>query len=724
MSNKRDGPQGIDDKDQVEKKNQRQEEMTTVYASGPSQREEILTRFPSGPFPSTRYHPAYDQRSVDDQARLPSLHDEREVDRRRHFSEYLPPLRTNQREKSPFASPQSERQSNFVAETSRPSSPNLIHDRKQFSFSANLQNSTLPHYSSQNRFHQNQQSFPHPIASSTFERYDERSKIPYGSKVLSKEEIAHHERSQYDQFSRQPDARLPEYNLQPPPHHVQHRSHHSDSSRTAYSSEPSIERKTDEDREQSRLAPTVSSKDTVSSWSSSHGHPSTSSNRTGESNPQQSNKSDSSPICSNCRTTQTPLWRRDGKGGLLCNACGLFAKVKGRPRPVSLKTDVIKPRARRVKISHPYDSELSPSSHHAYVQSQQGHQEYHDGRYTGYPAPYARMMMNEPGYRDHPSYYPPPPTSDQYYGGIHSSSAYREREAIPDDRFRRDGPSTFRSGPSNYPINSAPIYPPSSSSAVPKGAFMGMHSSPRSIHSDRFDEYRQMHGSSRGLERIASHTISPEYHHREQIYSNQSLPPSINYRNPLPSTVDMVEEERSRKYGRFEASLPPSLPPYRSEFRSQGDMYLRERSAGPSIPDHPAGPEGMSNAILPSLRSSPSGLLPPPPQQQRQQPPSKAESMSRQEDLEIRNPIAASGSERPSSSTPDLRRTPTPIRSYPQQQQQREEDEKQNLIQTTRFDKPQSSIFRSPPKDPSLKPDPYTLPPIGRANRSPKYEGS
>lgn len=26
----------------------------------------------------------------------------------------------------------------------------------------------------------------------------------------------------------------------------------------------------------------------------------------------------SSPICSNCQTTQTPLWRRDGKGGLMC----------------------------------------------------------------------------------------------------------------------------------------------------------------------------------------------------------------------------------------------------------------------------------------------------------------------------------------------------------------------------------------------------------------------
>ncbi|PWN24239.1 glucocorticoid receptor-like (DNA-binding domain), partial [Microstroma glucosiphilum] len=50
--------------------------------------------------------------------------------------------------------------------------------------------------------------------------------------------------------------------------------------------------------------------------------------------------------CSNCSTRTTPLWRRDGHGGLLCNACGLFAKVKGRPRPHSLKTDVIKPRAR------------------------------------------------------------------------------------------------------------------------------------------------------------------------------------------------------------------------------------------------------------------------------------------------------------------------------------------------------------------------------------------
>lgn len=37
-------------------------------------------------------------------------------------------------------------------------------------------------------------------------------------------------------------------------------------------------------------------------------------------------------------------------GSVLCNACGLFLKLHGRPRPISLKTDVIKSR-NRVKTS-------------------------------------------------------------------------------------------------------------------------------------------------------------------------------------------------------------------------------------------------------------------------------------------------------------------------------------------------------------------------------------
>ncbi|KAJ5627130.1 hypothetical protein N7528_004557 [Penicillium herquei] len=52
------------------------------------------------------------------------------------------------------------------------------------------------------------------------------------------------------------------------------------------------------------------------------------------------------PICRNCTTSTTPLWRRDEVGNVLCNACGLFLKLHGRPRPISLKTDVIKSRNR------------------------------------------------------------------------------------------------------------------------------------------------------------------------------------------------------------------------------------------------------------------------------------------------------------------------------------------------------------------------------------------
>lgn len=51
--------------------------------------------------------------------------------------------------------------------------------------------------------------------------------------------------------------------------------------------------------------------------------------------------------CYNCHTHKTPLWRKDPRGNTLCNACGLFFKLHGTTRPLSLKTDVIKKRNSR-----------------------------------------------------------------------------------------------------------------------------------------------------------------------------------------------------------------------------------------------------------------------------------------------------------------------------------------------------------------------------------------
>jgi GATA-binding protein, other eukaryote len=69
------------------------------------------------------------------------------------------------------------------------------------------------------------------------------------------------------------------------------------------------------------------------------------------------------PVCQNCQTSTTPLWRRDEMGSVLCNACGLFLKLHGRPRPISLKTDVIKSRNRVKSAAHGQRKKVSWQVH-------------------------------------------------------------------------------------------------------------------------------------------------------------------------------------------------------------------------------------------------------------------------------------------------------------------------------------------------------------------------
>lgn len=66
--------------------------------------------------------------------------------------------------------------------------------------------------------------------------------------------------------------------------------------------------------------------------------------------------------CTNCFTQTTPLWRRNPEGHPLCNACGLFLKLHGVVRPLSLKTDVIKKRNRGSGNSLPVGSAATRSS--------------------------------------------------------------------------------------------------------------------------------------------------------------------------------------------------------------------------------------------------------------------------------------------------------------------------------------------------------------------------
>uniref|UniRef100_A0A0N4ZYC5 GATA-type domain-containing protein n=1 Tax=Parastrongyloides trichosuri TaxID=131310 RepID=A0A0N4ZYC5_PARTI len=58
---------------------------------------------------------------------------------------------------------------------------------------------------------------------------------------------------------------------------------------------------------------------------------------------------DSQTICHNCGTNSTTAWRRDEKGNLVCNACGLYYRLHKTVRPPHLRKDKIQSRFRKSK---------------------------------------------------------------------------------------------------------------------------------------------------------------------------------------------------------------------------------------------------------------------------------------------------------------------------------------------------------------------------------------
>ncbi|KAJ7351466.1 GATA zinc finger-domain-containing protein [Mycena albidolilacea] len=52
------------------------------------------------------------------------------------------------------------------------------------------------------------------------------------------------------------------------------------------------------------------------------------------------------PKCSHCSTRQTSVWRRSKTGAQVCNACGVYSRLRGKDRPLSLKRNKIRPRTK------------------------------------------------------------------------------------------------------------------------------------------------------------------------------------------------------------------------------------------------------------------------------------------------------------------------------------------------------------------------------------------
>lgn len=119
--------------------------------------------------------------------------------------------------------------------------------------------------------------------------------------------------------------------------------------------------------------------------------------------------------CMNCKTQTTTLWRRNQAGEPVCNACGLYQKLHNVERPVTLKKDGIQTRNRKLSAK----SKKKKSGMSDFFRSGL------DARYGGFPGSMGMSGMS-PGFSSPMSGYysqmsPMSGMSSQYMGAIPSS---------------------------------------------------------------------------------------------------------------------------------------------------------------------------------------------------------------------------------------------------------------------------------------------------------------
>ncbi|KAJ7633562.1 hypothetical protein DFH06DRAFT_1272402 [Mycena polygramma] len=56
------------------------------------------------------------------------------------------------------------------------------------------------------------------------------------------------------------------------------------------------------------------------------------------------------PQCSHCHPRETSVWRRNKDGDQVCNACGVYQRLRGNERPLSLVKHKVKPRGKHPQL--------------------------------------------------------------------------------------------------------------------------------------------------------------------------------------------------------------------------------------------------------------------------------------------------------------------------------------------------------------------------------------
>ncbi|KAI8371046.1 hypothetical protein BD560DRAFT_395918 [Blakeslea trispora] len=265
-------------------------------------------------------------------------------------------------------------------------------------------------------------------------------------------------------------------------------------------------------------------------------------------------------ICANCRTTTTPLWRRDEQGNTICNACGLYYKLHNVHRPVSMKRSVIK-RRKRIIVAQGSDEEETEEDDD--IQSQRSRST------TTTPPPQA----SQPPQSSYPAERPVPEIEDYIVLKKKKMADTTAKKNTPTHHH----PSSSSSSPSPSPLSDKVYHhhppPPLFSKAYPDQS----SSSPSLLSSPPLQPPQQQSFLPPiSSERQSSYKLESLFGSRESL--NQLPPLSLPPLTPLSSASKLVNPSSSLFSSAPSSTASPpqssSLPPNKGYELADFDQAL------------------------------------------------------------------------------------------------------------------------------------------------------
>ncbi|XP_058060522.1 box A-binding factor-like [Anopheles bellator] len=249
--------------------------------------------------------------------------------------------------------------------------------------------------------------------------------------------------------------------------------------------------------------------------------------------------------CSNCNTTNTSLWRRNQVGEPVCNACGLYYKLHNVNRPLAMKKDNIQSRKRKPKGSKNSDGSTTKTK----LKSEAFVPESSSTKLDSYPLELKIVHIGEAS-----SYDKSVRSSPSSEGSNQSPSHHGHLSPIC---YTQQVPSPITSTPSSVakygavqPKNNSSVYM-SMSSPSPMNSLFGGGSPPNAVSSHQSP--LSPDGGSYSLSGVggAGHPGSngstiPKYHHQSPPQSPvtdqmyyEMLPADVHDQHPLGTIVKM-----------------------------------------------------------------------------------------------------------------------------------------------------------------------------------------